>query len=77
MVGLFMTLGKSMVNDGLSGSTVTSGIDWTTGVIPGNFWLPDLLLGNYIGAFGETCSVLLSAAGIYLMVRGIINYRVT
>ena len=77
MVGLFMTLGKSIVNDGLSGSTITSGIDWTTGVIPGNFWLPDLFFGNYIGAIGETCSLLLILSGIYLMVRGIINYRVT
>ena len=75
MVGLFMTLGKTIVNDGFSGATITGKIDWVTGLIPGNFTLLDLFLGQYIGAIGETCSLLLILCGIYLMVRKIINPR--
>ena len=77
MVGLFMTLGKSMVNDGFAGSTITSNIDWVTGYIPSNFTLMDMFLGQHIGAIGETCTLLLIVCGIYLAIRKIINYRVT
>lgn len=76
MVGLFMTLGKTIVQDGFAGGTITGNINWVTGLIPGNFTLLDLFLGQYIGAIGETCSLLLIIAGIYLMIRKIINYRV-
>lgn len=76
MVGLFMTLGKTIVQDGFNGGTITGNIDWATGLIPGNFTLLDLFLGQYMGAIGETCSLLLIIAGIYLMIRKIINYRV-
>jgi electron transport complex protein RnfD len=36
----------------------------------------DLLLGNTGGSLGETCAALLLAAGIYLMWRRIINWRI-
>ena len=76
MVGLFMTLGKTNVQDGFAGGTITGNINWQTGLIPGNFTLLDLFLGQHIGAIGETCSLLLILCGIYLMVRKIINYRI-
>ncbi len=76
MVGLFMTLGKTIVPDGFAGGTITGNINWETGLIPGNFNLRDLFLGQYVGAIGETCSALLIVCGIYLAVRNIINYRV-
>lgn len=81
MVGLYMTLGKTPlpgagVEDFIAGATVTGKIDWVSGLIPGNYTLLDLFLGQYVGALGETCSLLLILAAIYLMVRGIINYRV-
>ncbi len=76
MVGLFMELGRTIVQDGFAGGTITGNINWITGQIPGNFTLLDLFLGQYIGAIGETCSLLLIVAAIYLIVRKIINYRV-
>ena len=80
MVGLTYTLGKTILPlaqpDFVGGATITGKIDWLTGYIPGNYTLLDLFLGQYVGAIGETCSALLIACGIYLMVRNIINYRV-
>ena len=64
------------IKDFIAGATVTGKIDWVSGLIPGNYNLLDLFLGQYVGALGETCSLLLILAAIYLMVRGIINYRV-
>ena len=80
LVGLTYTLGKTNLPgaslDFVNGATITGKIDWLTGYIPGNYTLLDLFLGQYVGAIGETCSALLIACGIYLMVRNIINYRV-
>ena len=76
MVGLYMSLGSTVVQDGFNGGTITGNIDWISGAIPSNFTLMDLFLGQYVGAIGETCSALLIAAAVYLIVRGIINYRV-
>jgi electron transport complex protein RnfD len=36
----------------------------------------DLLTGNTAGSLGETCSILLILAGIYLVYRKIVNWRV-
>ncbi|MBD80986.1 MAG: electron transporter RnfD [Crocinitomicaceae bacterium] len=36
----------------------------------------DLLLGNTGGSLGETCGILLILAGIFLLVRKIINWRI-
>lgn len=80
MVGLFMSLGRTALPgaapDFQAGATITGLIDWTTGFIPGNYTLLDLFLGQYMGAIGETCSLLLLLCAAYLIYRGIINYRV-
>ena len=73
---LGITLLPGAAPDFQTGATITGAIDWTTGFIPGGYNLLDLFLGQYIGAIGETSTlVLLIAAGI-LIWRGIINYRV-
>lgn len=36
----------------------------------------DLLLGNISGSLGETCGLLLILAGVYLIARRIINWRI-
>ena len=80
MVGLTFTLGSTILPgahpDFIGGSTITGKIDWLTGFIPPNYTLLDLFLGQYVGAIGETCSLLLILCGIYLIARKIINYRV-
>jgi electron transport complex protein RnfD len=38
--------------------------------------LGDLLLGNVSGSLGETCGLLLILAGLYLVYRRIINWRI-
>lgn len=66
---------NSATYDYITGSTVTSSIDWSNGIIPEGYDLKTLLFGNYNGAMGETFTVLLVVAAIYLIVRGIINFR--
>lgn len=67
--------------DIVSGSTLTGSIDWNTGVssFTGNdkVSLLQTLFGEYQGAIGETFTALLVVAAIYLIIRGIINYRLT
>jgi H+/Na+-translocating ferredoxin:NAD+ oxidoreductase subunit D len=36
----------------------------------------DLLLGNTGGSLGETCAILIILAGIYLLIKKIINWRI-
>jgi Na+-translocating ferredoxin:NAD+ oxidoreductase subunit D len=36
----------------------------------------DLLLGNTSGSLGETCALLLIVAGVYLIIRRLINWRI-
>lgn len=75
-VGTTFALGKTIFEgDAFAGATITGNINWATGFIPGNYTLGDLFLGQYVGALGETCTLLLLIAAIYLIVRGIINYR--
>jgi len=38
--------------------------------------LTDLLWGNTAGSLGETCAILFLVAGVYLIWRGIINWRI-
>ena len=65
--------------DVVSGSTLTGSINWNTGVssfIGSNkVSLLGTIFGEYQGAIGETFTVLLLVAAIYLIIRGIINYR--
>ena len=63
--------------DGVTGSTVTAGMNWITGQLPAGFTIKDLFFGNYFGAIGETFAFVLIPAGIYLMIRQIIDYRIT
>ena len=59
--------------DYITGSTITSNVDWSNGIIPEKWTLNSLLFGGYEGAIGETFTILLVVAAIYLIVRGIIN----
>ena len=64
--------------DFTTGATLTGSIDWSTGV--SSFEKVSLLgtfFGEYQGAIGETFTALLIACAIYLIVRGIVNYRLT
>ncbi|HHY75284.1 MAG TPA: RnfABCDGE type electron transport complex subunit D [Firmicutes bacterium] len=38
--------------------------------------LTDLLIGNRLGSLGETSAVAILLGGIYLLVRGVIDYRI-
>lgn len=74
--GLTFGLGKTAIEiDTLSGGTITGNIAWNDGFIPGGYTLKQLFFGNYVGAMGETCTLLLLLACIYLCIRGIIDYR--
>lgn len=66
---------NSAAYDYVSGATVTGSINWADGIIPEGYDLKTLLFGNYNGAMGETFTLLLVVAAIYLIVRGIINFR--
>ena len=59
----------------VSGATVTTALNWQTGAVPSVFSQMDLFLGNYVGAMGETMTLLLIVAGIYLAIRKVIDYR--
>jgi len=65
----------SSTYDYISSATVTGSIDWANGLIPEGYDFKTLIFGNYNGAMGETFTLLLVAAAIYLIVRGIINFR--
>lgn len=66
---------NSSTYDYVTGATVTQSIDWSTGLIPEGYDFKTLIFGNYNGAMGETFTLLLVVAAIYLIVRGIINFR--
>ena len=66
---------SSSLYDYVSGATVTGSIDWSTGIVPTGYDFKTLIFGNYNGAIGETFTLLLVAAAIYLIIRGIINFR--
>ena len=55
----------------LSGTTST----WLSGSLPEGYNLSRILLGNYVGAMGETFAVLILVLGILLAIRGVINWR--
>jgi len=60
-----------------TGASVTGQINAANGFSALNsLSLGDLFLGNYRGALGETCALLLILIGIYLSVRKIIDWRV-
>ena len=61
--------------DVAAGATATSTINWFNGTFSNVFTLQQLFLGNYIGAMGETSTLLLILAGVYLVVREIADWR--
>ena len=66
--------------DVMSGSTVTSqysslGIKWLSNVLPEGFNMGNLLIGNYVGAMGETFTLLILVLGVILAFRNVINWR--
>ncbi len=64
-----------------SGASITSSLQnggwtsWFNNASP-NISLGDLFLGNYSGTLGETFAFLIIIAGIYLVVRKIIDWRI-
>ena len=66
----------------LGSATVTAdysglGVKWLSDVLPGKFDLTTLLIGDYVGAMGETFTILILVLGIVLAIRGVINWRST
>ncbi len=61
--------------DATTGATVTGAFNYLTGELPSFVNFGDLFLGNYMGAMGETCSLLLLVAAGYMIFRRIIDYR--
>ena len=62
--------------DIVTSSTITSNMNWSETINPEVSYLK-MFLGQYDGAIGETCTALLIVAAIYLIIRGIVNYRLT
>ena len=66
--------------DVMSSSTVTTqysglGVKWLSSVLPEGFNMGNLLLGNYVGAMGETFTLLILVLGVILAFRKVINWR--
>ncbi len=63
----------SMVTSAFPVDAVASATPLTSGKMPP---LPTLLLGQYGGSIGETCSLALLLGGIYLLARRIITWHI-
>ncbi len=68
--------------DLMSSATVTTqysglGVKWLSSALPEGFNLGTLLLGNYVGAMGETFTILILVLGVILAIRNVINWRST
>ena len=73
--GTIMTSGWVIPN--FASSSVVSGATSLTALLQDGT-MPDLLslfLGNVQGCIGETCKIALLAGGIYLVIRGIIDFK--
>ncbi|SHG98909.1 electron transport complex protein RnfD [Anaerosphaera aminiphila DSM 21120] len=75
---LMASWAKLMTNysgpDGISGATPLQMIK--EGTVTNLPLLKDMAIGNISGVIGETSAILLAIGGIYLIVRGIINFRI-
>lgn len=60
-----------------TGATITTIASSSNWLVDPNISLANLFLGNYRGALGETFAFLLIILGIYLMVRKVIDARLT
>ena len=69
-----MTSWVNPLTDGVSGATPLGILKEGTGAaMPSLF---DVMIGNVGGSLGETSAILLLIGGIYLLVRGVISYRI-
>ena len=81
--GAFTVPTEYVEADLMASSTVTSQYSalsgtasrWLSASLPEGFNIGNLLLGNYVGAMGETFTLLILVLGIFLVVRGVINWR--
>lgn len=69
---LALPLTRPVAADALSSATPLSGWKFEGLVADGG----DLLLGLVPGSVGETCAVAVAAGGLYLLARGMINWRI-
>ena len=53
------------------------GVKWLSAALPEGFNMGTLLLGNYVGAMGETFTLLILVLGVILAIREVINWRST
>ena len=60
---------------GWLGTTYSDGIQTIYGSVFTNYTMVDLLMGNYVGALGETFTIVIFALGIILSVLKVINWR--
>jgi len=79
-VVLFLSWGSIVGNnypasafDALSGATPLKVMDAGS---TGGIKVMDLLLGNHGGVIGETCALAIILGGLYLLIRGIIDWRI-
>lgn len=75
----FLSFGSAMTSGWLSPLTgeVLTGATSLTGLLESG-QMPDnlsLLLGNVAGCIGETCKIALIAGGVYLVIRGVIDWK--
>ena len=61
----------NFMTDAVSGATPLATLAGGTTI---NLW--DLLIGNVPGVLGETCKLALILGGVYLIVRGIIDWKI-
>lgn len=63
--------------DLVTGGTITGEMNWTNSFLPEVYNYKDLLFGGYPSALGESFTILLFIIGAFLIIRGIVNYRLT
>ena len=61
--------------DAVTGATPLSADFMHSGLLP-KATLSDMLVGNVGGCIGEVCALALLAGGIFLMLRGVIRFRI-
>lgn len=69
------TTAPTTIATGATINTITSGMSGTTNLSGAS--LLNLFLGNYRGALGETFAFLIIAIGLYLVIRNIIDWRIS
>ncbi|MBE5811558.1 MAG: RnfABCDGE type electron transport complex subunit D [Clostridiales bacterium] len=71
---------KSILPDAVTGATplgaLKNVLDGKAEMAGLKFDLMDLLLGNHGGVLGETCAIAIILGGVYLLIRGIADWRI-